>query len=178
MQIRAIICKYVNSSRLFPRLSPFYPLPLLSLYPSLLLLVHIIPPLVCLWTNVALVGVYYKATPLGPLLQAAVSPYAPSLCFDASFLIILLSPKHIFSLLHFFFFFSFTLIHLFSLGRLRHGLFELHVLIVVGNLMPGDLLFSSPLLSLPHPGGVLNGNTLLWITQQGAPWLIALLTIY
>ena len=75
--------------------------------------------------------------------------------------------------------FLLTLIHLLSLGRLRHGLFELHVLIVVGNLMPRDLLFSSPpLFSLLHPGGVLNGNTLLWITQQGAPWLIALLTIY
>lgn len=75
--------------------------------------------------------------------------------------------------------FFLTLIHLFSPGRLRHGLFELHILIVLGNLMPRDLLFSSPLLSfLLRPGGVLNGNTLLWITQQGAPWLIALLTIY
>ena len=102
-------------------------------------------------------------------------PYAPSLCFDASFLIILLSPKHILPFNAFFL----TLTHLFSLGRLRHELFELHVLIVVGNLMPTDSLFSSPPLSSRlHPGGVLNGNTLLWITQQGAPWLIALLTIY
>lgn len=66
--------------------------------------------------------------------------------------------------------FFFTLIHLFSLGGWRPGLLELHILIVVEYLM---LLFS-PL----HPGGVLNGNTLLWITQQGAPWLIELLTIY
>lgn len=72
--------------------------------------------------------------------------------------------------------FLFTLTHLFPLGKLRHGLY---VLIAVEYLIPRHLLLSSPLLSTPlQPGGVLNGNTLLWIIQQGAPWLIALLTIY
>lgn len=41
-----------------------------------------------------------------------------------------------------------TWTHLLSLGRLRHGRFKLHVSIVVGNSMPTELLFSSPL----HPG--------------------------
>lgn len=125
--------------------------------------------------TVALAALCCKAAPLRPFLTGS----CVSICSQP---FALMPHSWLFSFhLNTFPFNAFllTLIHLLSLGRLRHGLFELRVLIVVGNLMPRDSLFSSPLLSsLLHPGGVLNGNTLLWITQQGAPWLIALLTIY
>lgn len=52
--------------------------------------------------DVPLAALYYKAVPLGPFTQAATSPYAPSLRFDAAFLIILLSPNT-FSLFNAFF---------------------------------------------------------------------------